>query len=158
MTSLLESANTNGTVSTEPQLNFDFDFNPLLNLPTSPLSSDTSNSPLYSNQANSPGSFTSGSDGLGDSPVTTSPSPYMMEPFPSSLGMSEPTLDALITSTAVDPLSGSNVDLSAEVKIDVGKLLLYSYRIAGKFRRVLFSLRRAPKRKFKHKNLDSTLL
>ncbi len=102
-------------------MNFDFD---ILNVPTSPLTSDvsTGNSPSYTNQANSPASLTSGSDGLGYSPVTSSPSPYMMQPFSSSMGMSEPTLDDLMT--GVDQLSGGSnkADLtSSEIKIDVGK-------------------------------------
>ncbi len=122
MTSLLASTNANGTGSIEPQFNFDFDLNPLLNVPTSPVTSDlsTSNSPSYSNQGHSPESFTSGSDGLGDSP--TNPSPYMMEPFSVSMGMSEPTLEDLVTSTMAEAQSCSlNTGVSAEVKIDVGK-------------------------------------
>ena len=120
LASLLESANA--ADSNNPPLNFDFDINPLLNLPTSPIGSDfsTGNSPSYSNQANSPESLTSASDALGDSPVNSSPSPYIMPPFSSSVGMSEPTLTTLMSSTDL-PSSNSPTQLSSDVTIDVGK-------------------------------------
>ena len=121
----MDATDSNSTL--DPPLNFDFDINPLLNLPTSPVGSDISASePSHTgllNRANSPGSLTSVSDTLGDSPAN---SPHTLaifsntqQPSQSFLGVSDPTLSSFMTSGGME-MSESPTALSPDVRIDVG--------------------------------------
>ena len=126
LSSLLEATDNN--TATDPPLNFDFDINPLLNLPTSPMGSDISVSETshtgFLNRANSPGSLTSVSDTIGDSPAN---SPHnlatfsnIQQPYHSLLGVSDPTLSSFMVSSGME-MSESPTALSPDVRIDVGE-------------------------------------